>query len=157
MLARITGILGPFPPHVLAAGRETRKYFTVAGVCYERVEDVGYSLIYPKKTSLAARLHVKESGDDDAHFVDFVRQSLNLDPVKRPQAKNLLAHPWLQGADDLKIPVPVLSQPPPAPADFTDDLNDGESSEASNGNDLDEETEDLEESECAVEYEEGEC
>jgi serine/threonine protein kinase len=123
MLARITGILGPFPPSVLAAGRESGKYFTMSGVCYERVEDVGYSLVYPKKTNLAARLHLggPELEKDDSEFLDFVRQSLDLNPVTRPTASQLLKHAWLEGADDLKIPAPILSQPPPAPADFVDD------------------------------------
>ena len=39
MLSRITGVLGPFPPKVLAAGRDTFKYFTLANVLYEKVGD----------------------------------------------------------------------------------------------------------------------
>ena len=56
MLARITGIMGPFPPHVLRQGKETGKYFTLAGVAYDRSEAGDLCLVYPKKTSLAHRL-----------------------------------------------------------------------------------------------------
>ena len=38
-MSRITGVLGPFPPKVLAAGRDTFKYFTLANVLYEKVGD----------------------------------------------------------------------------------------------------------------------
>jgi serine/threonine protein kinase len=144
MLARITGILGPFPRTVLAAGRDTSKYFTIGGVCYERVEDVGYSLIYPKKTTLAARLHLDADNmtADDALFLDFVRQSLDVNPTTRPSAQELLNHGWLEGADELKIPAPVLSQPPPAPADYVDDEDDDDADGVSGDDEPDEDEED---------------
>jgi len=31
----------------------------------------------------------------DAAFVDFVRWLLEVDPMKRPTAKEALSHPWL--------------------------------------------------------------
>ena len=79
MLARIISILGPFPTHVLDAGRQTSKYFTVSHVVYDRIEAdeeeeeeeeeeengdhnhgkaATYVLLYPKTTSLENRLHV---------------------------------------------------------------------------------------------------
>jgi len=38
MLARISSILGPMPPKVLDAGRDTPRYYTMNHVVYERVE-----------------------------------------------------------------------------------------------------------------------
>jgi len=32
---------------------------------------------------------------DDDYFVDFVRWLLEVDPIKRPTAKQALSHPWL--------------------------------------------------------------
>lgn len=37
MLARITGILGPFPEHVLHAGKETSSFFAASSVVYDRL------------------------------------------------------------------------------------------------------------------------
>jgi len=88
MLARIAGIVGPYPQEMLAAGKETQKYFTLSNIVYDRApegqggssgrggaggeddddddEDEaggggGFVLIYPKKTSLEARLHMLPS------------------------------------------------------------------------------------------------
>ncbi len=129
MLARITGILGPFPEQVLAAGKESNKYFTTSGVVYERVDDNTVSLVYPRKTTLASRLHLPTPCVDreDLLFQDIVRQMLHLDPSKRPSATQLLQHPWLDGADELCIPVPNLTvNPPPAPAYEEEDDREGE-------------------------------
>jgi serine/threonine protein kinase len=43
-----------------------------------------------KKTTLKHRM-----GCDDDMFVDFVRWLLEVDPTKRPSAKEALTHPWL--------------------------------------------------------------
>lgn len=51
-------------------------------------------LLYPKKTTLAHRLHT-----DDQGFLDFVSSLLQLHPGKRPSAEEALRHPWLQGSD----------------------------------------------------------
>lgn len=39
MLARIQGIVGPFPRWMLLEGEEASKYFTPEGCVYKRVED----------------------------------------------------------------------------------------------------------------------
>jgi serine/threonine protein kinase len=43
-----------------------------------------------KKTTLKQRLQC-----DDAYFLDFVRWLLEVDPLKRPSAKEALLHPFL--------------------------------------------------------------
>ena len=47
MLARISGILGPFPPEMLLRGRHAHKYF-VHGVVYEQERSGASSLLRPK-------------------------------------------------------------------------------------------------------------
>ncbi len=111
MLARITGIMGPFPEAVLQTGSETNKYFTLSNVVYEPVagpnahnsdpDGSGYNLIYPKKTSLERRLHLPPAAEmtrDEALFLDFVRKLLHLNHSRRVTAKQALGHPWLANA-----------------------------------------------------------
>ena len=91
-----------------------------------------YVLIYPKKTSLRRRLHVvsppagkrvnvndgsgevcdseESEGATDALpmsqddlFVDFVSQTLQIDPQKRLSAEQALRHPWLDDWDQHDI------------------------------------------------------
>ena len=123
MLARITGILGVFPVKVLLRGKESHKYFTLANVVYERPDttttgsssssDPPIVLIYPKKTTLACRLHMDSTSrleedspinDDEAHlFIDFITSLLHLDPLLRPTATQALKHPWLNGCDEFDL------------------------------------------------------
>jgi serine/threonine protein kinase len=121
MLSRITGILGPFPQHVLQNGKDTGKYFSLSNIVYERDEEGSFHLIFPKRTDLASRLHVipshrndalpKPSLDDEL-FVDFVRQMLHLDPAVRMSATEALAHPWLQDADSIYVSEYIIGQNP---------------------------------------------
>jgi serine/threonine protein kinase len=47
-------------------------------------------VLVAKKTNLKMRMNC-----EDQHFVDFVRWLLEIDPLKRPSAKEALSHPWL--------------------------------------------------------------
>ena len=53
-------------------------------------DDLKIHILVAKKTTLKKRMKC-----DDMHFVDFVRWLLEVDPLKRPTAKEALNHPWL--------------------------------------------------------------
>jgi len=89
MLARISGILGPFPPEMLMRGRHAHKYF-VEGVVYEQDRSGKNHLLQPRITSLRKRLHT-----DDELFLSFVGSLLRINPKDRPTAKQALEHPWI--------------------------------------------------------------
>ena len=48
-------------------------------------EDLKINILVAKRTTLKNRMHC-----DDRHFVDFVRWLLEVDPLKRPTAKEAL-------------------------------------------------------------------
>ena len=148
MLARISGIVGPFPPTLINNGKDSARYFTMSNVVYDRIpnadnsvdshhshesptaspsrvskdeaDNSGFVLIYPKKTTLEARLHMPKAkildGNDVSSseaetaeekenrlFVAFVRSLLTLNPFTRPTAEQALCHEWLRGADDFDL------------------------------------------------------
>ena len=53
-------------------------------------EELKVHILVAKKTTLKQRI-----GTDDEMFVDFVRWLLEIDPLKRPTAKQAMLHPWL--------------------------------------------------------------
>ncbi len=52
--------------------------------------DLKIHILVPKKTTLKHRLKC-----EDPYFIDFVRWLLEVDPTKRPSAKEAMQHPWL--------------------------------------------------------------
>lgn len=52
--------------------------------------DLKIHILVPKKTTLKSRVKA-----DDAYFLDFVRWLLEIDPTKRPSAREAMNHPWL--------------------------------------------------------------
>lgn len=94
MLARIVGILGPFPEDLLARGRHAHKYFVGQGHVYERERSGQVVLLQPKGSPLRHRLHT-----DDELFISFVGSLLRLHPDDRPTAEQALRHPFITQGD----------------------------------------------------------
>ncbi|PKI39556.1 hypothetical protein CRG98_040026 [Punica granatum] len=91
ILARMIGMLGPINLKMLLRGQETSKYFTEEYDLYyinEETDEVEY--IIPEESSLERHLRVSDIG-----FIDFVRSLLEINPKRRPTAKEALKHPWL--------------------------------------------------------------
>ena len=100
MLARLIAILGPIPTRMLDEAPNTHRFFTASGNVYERFaqgqDDLApgqdaYVLLFPKRTSLANRLHL----DHDDLFADFVHALLSVDPNSRPSPATAKLHPFL--------------------------------------------------------------
>ena len=110
LLARVIGIMGPFPEDMLKTGRLVDNFFTKEKLLYQETTDEEKNkhlseemaellkkqkkskiqIMVPKKTSLKARLRT-----DDAMFLDFIRCLLDVDKDRRPSAKEALSHPWI--------------------------------------------------------------
>ncbi|GMP69420.1 hypothetical protein CsSME_00028691 [Camellia sinensis var. sinensis] len=91
LLARMIGMLGPIDLGMLVRGQETHKYFTKDYDLYiinEETSQLEY--IIPEEASLEHHLQVSAIG-----FIDFVRDLLEINPQRRPTAREALKHPWL--------------------------------------------------------------
>lgn len=98
LLARILGIIGEFPYHLMTRGKYVPQYFTQDGQLYQEIEGPACAergrrlhLLVPKKTSLWQRMRT-----DNKDFLDFLEHLLQLDPNKRPTATEALRHPFLK-------------------------------------------------------------
>ncbi len=93
------------------AGKDSYKYYTSSSVVYEKADDETVNLMFPKRTSLPARLHFKKESlsDDDKLFIEFIASLLQLDPTKRPTAAEALKLPWLEGVENIVIPAMNLT------------------------------------------------
>lgn len=115
LLARVLGIIGPIPEYMMKEGKLVSNFFTREGILYQEANGganssqsmsessknnkpdnknsdgpIRINLLVPKKTSLKHRLKT-----DDAMFIDFIRSLLQVDPCRRPTAKEAMTHPWL--------------------------------------------------------------
>eukprot|EP00931_Biecheleriopsis_adriatica_P114703 TRINITY_DN90617_c0_g1_i1.p1 TRINITY_DN90617_c0_g1~~TRINITY_DN90617_c0_g1_i1.p1 ORF type:complete len:833 (+),score=207.59 TRINITY_DN90617_c0_g1_i1:78-2576(+) len=104
LLARIVGIIGPIPAHMMATGRSVPQYFAQDGRLYREAETPAAGavsttpvvperrlhLYLPKRSSLRQRMRT-----DDEAFLDFMTSLLKVDPAQRPTAAEALQHPWL--------------------------------------------------------------
>merc|ERR1711972_718884 len=97
LLARIVGIIGPFPAHMMTKGRYVPQYFTQDGQLYMEMDSPScekrgrrLNLLVPKKTSLRQRMRTNSE-----EFLDFLEQLLQLDPAMRPTASMALEHPFM--------------------------------------------------------------
>ncbi|XP_057476831.1 uncharacterized protein LOC130764545 [Actinidia eriantha] len=91
LLARVIGILGPIDMEMLEKGEETHKYFTEDYDLYfinEETDQLEY--VIPESSSLEHHLPVSDTG-----FIDFLRDLLEINPQRRPTAREALEHPWL--------------------------------------------------------------
>ncbi|KAG6111613.1 hypothetical protein E4U13_004732 [Claviceps humidiphila] len=115
-LARIIEILGPFPSSLLRKGRRSAEFFDEKGMllsialplgCFAEIFDPPGKLIRIRKlkaSSLKRMLHGKVKPynkpsdmpeDEFDIFVDFLKGMLEIDPIKRKSAAQLLQHEWL--------------------------------------------------------------
>ncbi|XAR71926.1 Non-specific serine/threonine protein kinase [Bertholletia excelsa] len=91
LLARMIGMLGPIDMEMLVRGQETLKYFTKDYDLYlinEETNQLEY--VIPEESSLEHHLQVSDVG-----FIDFLRDLLEINPQRRPTAREALEHPWL--------------------------------------------------------------
>lgn len=90
IIARIIGTIGPIDTQMLALGQETHKYFTEEYDLFHKNEETGQlEYLIPEKSSL--RRHLRCS---DSKFVDFLSCLLQINPRKRPTAREALRHRW---------------------------------------------------------------
>ncbi|XP_039067559.1 shaggy-related protein kinase beta-like isoform X1 [Hibiscus syriacus] len=91
ILARMVGMLGPFDMEMLENGQESYKYFTEEYDLYHMNEETDQlEYIITEESSLELHLQVS-----DVLFIDFVRHLLQMNPQRRPTAKQALQHSWL--------------------------------------------------------------
>ena len=100
LLARVAGIIGRFPDHMIQSGRNVDQFFINRESQQLFVEIDSHTvvpakgrlvqLLVPKKTSLYQRMRI-----DDANFLDFLAQLLQIDPDLRISADQALQHPWI--------------------------------------------------------------
>lgn len=91
LLARMIGIIGPIDMDMLLKGQETHKYFTEDYNLYlinEETNELEY--VNPEKSYLEHHLQVLDRG-----FINFVSDLLEINPQRRPTAREALKHPWL--------------------------------------------------------------
>ncbi|GMH27158.1 hypothetical protein Nepgr_029001 [Nepenthes gracilis] len=91
LLARMIGLFGPIDLEMLLRGNETYKYFTREYDLFHIHEDTNQvEYIVPESSSLEHQLPVS-----DVEFIGFLKYLLQLNPRRRPTAKEALTHPWL--------------------------------------------------------------
>ncbi|XP_073283147.1 uncharacterized protein [Primulina huaijiensis] len=94
LLARMIGLLGPIDVSMLKKGQETHKFFTEEYDMYylnEETDQVEY--IFPVESSLEDHLQISDPG-----LIDFLKFLLQINPKRRPTAREALKHPWFSHA-----------------------------------------------------------
>ncbi|PWA68661.1 protein kinase superfamily protein [Artemisia annua] len=91
LLARVIGMIGPIDTDMLIRGQETSKYFTDEFDLYQINEETNQmECITPIEISLEEHIQVS-----DTLFIDFISKLLEINPKRRPTAREALKHPWL--------------------------------------------------------------
>lgn len=107
-LAQIMGLLGDFPPSMLAKGSKTGRYFDEQGkyvllTCTHEVAHTSLFLL-GRLVQGASRYNIslddllrrsKQPPGEIPVLVDFLSKALVIDPEERWSAAQLLAHPWV--------------------------------------------------------------
>ncbi|KAK1365028.1 LAMMER dual specificity kinase [Heracleum sosnowskyi] len=94
LLARMICLLGPFDVEMLETGQETDKYFTKDYDLYHIIEETNQlECIILEESTLEHHLQI-----NDARFGNFLRDLLEINPLKRLTAKEALQHPWLSSS-----------------------------------------------------------
>ncbi|XP_011102255.2 serine/threonine-protein kinase SRPK isoform X4 [Sesamum indicum] len=97
LLARMIGLLGPIDMDMLQKGQETHKYFTKEYDLYYINEEANQlEYVIPEESSLEHHLQIS-----DPEFLDFLRYLLEINPERRPTAREALQHPWLSHSYDV--------------------------------------------------------
>ncbi|KAK3020648.1 hypothetical protein RJ639_046241 [Escallonia herrerae] len=97
LLARMIAMLGPIDSEMLVRGQETQKYFTREYDLYQIDEETNQlEYIVPEESSLERQLQVSDVG-----FIDFITGLLEINPQRRPTAREALEHPWLSYSYEL--------------------------------------------------------
>lgn len=74
MLARIQGIVGPWPEWMLDKGNAVENYFSKENLIFFE-KDNRFHILIPKNTTLRARIRT-----DDEKFLNFLEALLKIDP-----------------------------------------------------------------------------
>ncbi|XP_074382703.1 uncharacterized protein LOC141724445 isoform X1 [Apium graveolens] len=94
LLARMICLLGPFDVEMLETGLETDKYFTKDYDLYHINEETNQlECIIPEESTLEHHLQIS-----DVQFGNFLRDLLEINPLKRLTAREALQHPWLSSS-----------------------------------------------------------
>lgn len=103
-ILQIAAVLGPVPPAFLAKFPRSNIYFNEKGeITKSYIGELpeGYSADYiatppPIETFLDREQGADLSSEDNAMVKELLRATLRFDPVERPTAEALLAHPWFR-------------------------------------------------------------
>ncbi|KAG6119016.1 hypothetical protein E4U14_005988 [Claviceps sp. LM454 group G7] len=95
-LAKIVEVLGPIPPSLLRKGRRTAEFLDEEGK-FLRIPKLGLtSLERMLNGDIMPVTKPPDMPDDEIDvFIDFVRGMLQIDPMARKSAAQLLQHEWL--------------------------------------------------------------
>jgi len=105
VLAAQEAVLGGIPEHMVHSSATRNLYFTPSGDLYTLDppgHPAGAYLLVPVQTDLCTLLDT-----EDDIFIEFLSSLLSLDPEKRFNAREALAHPWLTTPG---MPPPSLPQ-----------------------------------------------
>ncbi|KAG8844187.1 hypothetical protein FRB96_003256 [Tulasnella sp. 330] len=90
-LEHMIQLLGPFPPDVLAPGKRSAEFFTPEGVFRKPdVQVVGLAAL------VKYALPPGQNPEDVELFISFLEGILRLESSERPEALELISHPWLE-------------------------------------------------------------